>query len=230
MSNGQNPLKPEKNQLLFFNPETDNIEFGMNAMFNPISGRLSYGYGRILCVFSYMNHFGLTREGEREDNNGDTVVTYSEDGTQVHLVQSWSTTHSLCQRCVYNGNYFFQCSLGDAAPANINLLRIDPKVKLKLDTKNKFSDSYKSSKFQGSFNSNNSKGSLNNNKNINKNNIYQPEIKFEHYLNSTFRNCKLIFETLFVDYKNSGLNHSNVFYNNDFEGKLTEIWRNYLYF
>ena len=181
MSNGQNPLKPEKNQLLFFNPETDNIEFGMNAMFNPISGRLSYGYGRILCVFSYMNHFGLTREGEREDNNGDTVVTYSEDGTQVHLVQSWSTTHSLCQRCVYNGNYFFQCSLGDAAPANINLLRIDPKVKLKLDTKNKFSDSYKSSKFQGSFNSNNSKGSLNNNKNINKNNIYQPEIKFEHY-------------------------------------------------
>ena len=173
MQNGPNPLKPEKNQLLFINSESNKIEFGMNAMFNPLSGRLSYGYGRILCVFSYMNCFGLTKNGEREDNNGDTVVTYSEDGSQVHLVQSWSTTHSLCQRCVFNGKYFYECSFGDCAPANIKVMRIDPRIQLKLDVKNKKNSNLKTTKLNLSNNS-----TFNNNSNNN----YQPEIKFEHYL------------------------------------------------
>ena len=168
MQNGPNPLKPEKNQLLFINTETNKIEFGMNAMFNPLSGRLCYGYGRILCVFSYMNNFGLSKDGYREDNNGDTIVTYSEDGSQVHLVQSWSTTHSLCQRCVFNGKYFYQCSFGDCAPANIKVMRIDPKVQLKLDVSNKKYQKVNSTQF--------------NNSNYNTNNNYQPDIKFEHYL------------------------------------------------
>ena len=132
MNNGPNPLKCQSNQLLFFNNQTEKIEFGMNAMFKPFSGRIVYGQKRILLIFSYMNNFGLFKGGEREDNSGDTVVSYSEDGTQVHLVQNWSTTHSLSQRVLYNGKDFFTLSLGDAGPANVKALKIDPKIKMKL--------------------------------------------------------------------------------------------------
>ena len=111
----------------------------------------------------------MSKDGYREDNNGDTIVTYSEDGSQVHLVQSWSTTHSLCQRCVFNGQYFYECSFGDCAPANIKVMRVDPKVQLKLDVKNK-NNKIKTTQFNNST------------FNINSNNNYQPDIKFEHYL------------------------------------------------
>ena len=132
MNNGPNPLKCQNNQLLFFNNQTEKIEFGMNSMFKPFSGRVIYGQKRILLIFSYMNNFGLFKGGEREDNSGDTIVSYSEDGTEVHLVQNWSTTHSLCQRGLYNGKDFFTLSLGDAGPANVKVLKIDPKIKMKL--------------------------------------------------------------------------------------------------
>ena len=108
----------------------------MNAMFNPYSGRLSYGARRIMCIFSYMNHFGVRVGGSREDNSGDLIITYTDDGTEVNLLQNWSTTHSLTQRSYFDGKYFYTASLGDAHPANIKVLRIDPVLKVDVN-KNK---------------------------------------------------------------------------------------------
>ena len=136
MQNGSFPVEAKINQLIFFNEITKKPEFGMNAMFHPYSGRLSYGARRIMCIFSYMNHFGVRVGGSREDNSGDLIITYSDDGTEVNLVQNWSTTHSLAQRSYFNGQYFFTASLGDAHPANIKVLRIDPMLKVEVN-KNK---------------------------------------------------------------------------------------------
>ena len=138
MQNGSFPVEAKINQLIFFNDVTKKPEFGMNAMFHPYSGRLSYGARRIMCIFSYMNHFGVRVGGSREDNSGDLIITYSDDGTEVNLVQNWSTTHSLAQRSYFNGQYFFTASLGDAHPANIKVLRIDPMLKVEIN-KNKIS-------------------------------------------------------------------------------------------
>ena len=54
MQNGSFPVEAKINQLIFYNDETKKPEFGMNAMFNPYSGRLSYGARRIMVIFSYM--------------------------------------------------------------------------------------------------------------------------------------------------------------------------------
>ena len=135
MQNGPYPLKAEANQLMFFNNVTEKVEFGMNAMFSPFSGRLCYARGKILCIFSYMNNFGVL-QGVRNDNNGDTIVTYSLDGSEVNLVSAWSTTHSLKQRAIYDGKYFYTASLGDAGPANVKVMRIEPYIKSRIDISN----------------------------------------------------------------------------------------------
>ena len=135
MQNGPYPLKAEANQLMFFNNVTEKVEFGMNAMFSPFSGRLCYARGKILCIFSYMNNFGVL-QGVRNDNNGDTIITYSLDGSEVNLVSAWSTTHSLKQRAMYDGKYFYTASLGDAGPANVKVMRIEPYIKNRVDISN----------------------------------------------------------------------------------------------
>ena len=136
MQNGSYPIEAKVNQLIFYNDKTKKPEFGMNAMFHPYSGRLCYGARRIMCIFSYMNNFGVRVGGGREDNSGDLVITYSDDGTEVNLVSNWSTTHSLTQRTHFDGRYFYTASLGDAHPANIKVLRIDPMLKIDLNNKN----------------------------------------------------------------------------------------------
>ena len=166
MQNGSFPVEAKINQLIFYNDETKKPEFGMNAMFNPYSGRLSYGARRIMCIFSYMNHFGVRVGGSREDNSGDLIITYSDDGTEVNLVQNWSTTHSLTQRSYFDGQYFYTASLGDAHPANIKVLRIDPVLKIEVN-KNKIAqiNSYdKNDEFGNNFGQ-----------------IEQPEQKLDHY-------------------------------------------------
>lgn len=61
----------------------------MFAMFNPSSGRLSYGRGRIAAIFAHYNHFGLKSDGSRDDHTGDTVITFDSESTQHHLEVDW---------------------------------------------------------------------------------------------------------------------------------------------
>ena len=167
MQNGAYPIEAKINQLIFYNDKTKKPEFGMNAMFHPYSGRLCYGARRILCIFSYMNNFGVRVGGGREDNSGDLIITYSDDGTEVNLVSNWSTTHSLTQRTHFDGRYFYTAALGDAHPSNIKVLRIDPMLKIDINAKNKQNriNSYeKNDEFGENFGQ-----------------IEQPEQKLEHY-------------------------------------------------
>jgi uncharacterized protein (TIGR02145 family) len=130
MQNGAYPMRAEANQLIFIEADTEKPVFGMNAMHQPISGRLAYGDEKILVIFSYTNFFGyLSPDSERQDHLGETIITYSEDGKEVNLASNWSTSHSLTQRAIYDGRYFYTASLGDALPHNIKVVRVDPKIK-----------------------------------------------------------------------------------------------------
>ena len=164
MQNGTFPVKAQMNQLIFYNDQTKKPEFGMNAMFHPYSGRLSYGARRILCIFSYKNFFGMRQGGGREDNNGDIIISYTEDGSEVNLACPWSTTHSLTQRSFFDGRYFYTASLGDAHPANIKVVRIDPILKMTIaQNKNNKISNYGETQSQFP------------------ENIEQPDLKTEHY-------------------------------------------------
>ena len=169
MQNGSYPIEAKINQLMFYNDKTKKPEFGMNAMFHPYSGRLCYGARRIMCIFSYMNNFGVRVGGGREDNSGDLIITYSDDGTEVNLVSNWSTTHSLTQRSYFDGQYFYTASLGDAHPANIKVLRIDPMLKIDINNKSK----------KNQINSYNDEKNEEFGKNLGQ--IDQPEQKLDHY-------------------------------------------------
>lgn len=169
MQNGSFPIEAKVNQLIFYNDKTKKPEFGMNAMFHPYSGRLCYGARRIMCIFSYMNNFGVRVGGGREDNSGDLIITYSDDGTEVNLVSNWCTTHSLTQRSYFDGKYFYTAALGDAHPANIKVLRIDPILKFDINDKNN----------KNQINSYENEG--NNEFGDNFGQIEQPEQKLEHY-------------------------------------------------
>lgn len=128
MQNENNPIVASSNQLMFFDPETEKPVYGMNTMHSPVSGRISYGKGKICVIFSYYNYFG-NNKGEREDHNADTIIIFNEDGTEVNLVSNWNCTHSLTQRSAFDGKFFYTVSLGDAYPQNIKILQIDPIIK-----------------------------------------------------------------------------------------------------
>ena len=123
MQNGDNPIKAKINQFNFYNTITEKLEYGTECMFHPYSGRLAYGDGRIACIFSYKNNFGGKDKEDRIDNSADIILTYSEDGTEINLVCPWSTSHSLTQRAMFDGKYFFTTSLGDSEPHNIKIIR-----------------------------------------------------------------------------------------------------------
>ena len=124
MENGQNPRKAKINQLKFYNNLSGKLEFGTEMMFHPYSGRLVYGEGKISCIFSYKNIFsGSGNKRDKKDNSGDIILIYNEEGTEVNLVCPWSTSHSLTQRALFDGKYFFTASLGDSEPQNIKILR-----------------------------------------------------------------------------------------------------------
>ena len=135
MQNGENPFKAKINQLKFYNIITEKLEYGFEAMFHPYSGRLAYGNKRIACIFSYKNNFG-GKDENRIDNSADLIITYSEDGTEVNLVCPWSTSHSLTQRALFNGKYFFTASLGDFEPQNIKIVRFDSNLPINLEKLN----------------------------------------------------------------------------------------------
>ena len=136
MQNGDNPIKAKINQLLFYNIYKEKLEYGIEAMFHPYSGRLAYGNGRIACIFSYKNNFfGKNRE-DRIDNSADIIITYSEDGTEVNLVCPWSTSHSLTQRALFDGKYFITASLGDSDPHNIKVVIFEPTLPIHLGNYN----------------------------------------------------------------------------------------------
>lgn len=147
MQNGNLPILAQKNQLIFFdNNDNTNLNFykdnnidknispvfGMNAMHTPISGKVKFGNNKICVIFSYYNYFG-TYNGIREDHNGDTIIMYSEDGLEVNLVNNWNCSHSLTQKIIYDGKNFVTCSLGDAYPHNIKIVKIDPVSKNKIN-------------------------------------------------------------------------------------------------
>ena len=132
MQNGDNPIKAKINQFIFYNTETEKLEYGTEAMFHPYSGRLAYGKGRITCIFSYKNNFGGKNKEDRIDNSADIILTYNEDGTEVNLVCPWSTSHSLTQRAMFDGKYFYTASLGDSEPHNIKVVRFEPSLPIHL--------------------------------------------------------------------------------------------------
>ena len=122
MQNGENPIKNKINQLKFYNNFNGKQEFGTEVMFHPYSGRLVYGDRKIACIFSYKNNFGRI-DKNRKDKSGDIVLVYNEEGTEVNLVCSWSTSQSLTQRAIFDGRYFITASFGDSEPQNIKVLR-----------------------------------------------------------------------------------------------------------
>ena len=132
MQNGNNPLKAKINQFIFYNIYSEKIEYGTEIMFHPYSGRLSYGEGRIACIFSYRNNFCGKDKDDIADNSADIILTYNEEGTEVNLVCPWSTSHSLTQRALFDGKYFYTASLGDSEPHNIKVVRFEPQLPIHL--------------------------------------------------------------------------------------------------
>ena len=133
MQNGSLPINAFNDQLMFINPITVKPYHGMNAMHKPKTGKLCYGKGKILAIFSYYNYFGYSKMRDREDNNGDSILVFNEDGSDVHLASIWSTSHSLKVSTSFDGRYFYTASLGDALPQNIKLVRVDPLIQNILD-------------------------------------------------------------------------------------------------
>jgi hypothetical protein len=148
MQNGNNPLKAKINQFIFYNIYSEKIEYGTEIMFHPYSGRLSYGEGRIACIFSYRNNFCGKDKDDIADNSADIILTYNEEGTEVNLVCPWSTSHSLTQRVIFDGKYFFTASLGDSEPHNIKVVRFKPELPIHLgnyNNENELKEEYKKS-------------------------------------------------------------------------------------
>ena len=71
------------------------------------------GKGELLEFISYKNNFEEKNKEDRIDNSTDIILTYNEDGTEVNLVCPWSTSHSLTQRAMFDGKYFYTASLGN---------------------------------------------------------------------------------------------------------------------
>lgn len=121
MDNEDKPIKYNNDQLIFFKDNSGTPNFGMEAMFEPSSGKLLFAKDRIVCFFAHYNHFGNNSDGTRSDHTGDTLVTFNLSGKDEKLAFSWGASHSLSQSLVYNGDRAIMSSLGDAYPLNIRL-------------------------------------------------------------------------------------------------------------
>jgi len=53
--------------------------YGIQCMFNPHNGRLSYNNGQIGILFAHYNHFG-SQNGGRNDHTGDTLIILDDNG------------------------------------------------------------------------------------------------------------------------------------------------------
>jgi len=125
MKNGDKPNVAQADQLMFRGADGKPL-FGLNAMYNPTSGRLLFARGRLGVIFAHYNHFGMNKDGTRNDHTGDTFVSYSlTNPADVKLGWSFLTSHSLVTKMVYDGSHFVSASLGDAYPENILFARTE---------------------------------------------------------------------------------------------------------
>jgi hypothetical protein len=86
-------------------------------MFEPNSGRLAYGNGRIAAIFGHKNYFG-----SQGFHQSDTMLSFSE--TKPNDVKlAWGDVgysgHSLVQRMIFDGTSFVSAALGDAYPEGL---------------------------------------------------------------------------------------------------------------
>lgn len=68
-------------------------------------------------VFAHYNFFGYYDDGRRNVHTGDsTVFLGAEDGENLGYAFNWGSSHSLVQKVLYDGNYIYTATLGDAFP------------------------------------------------------------------------------------------------------------------
>ena len=119
------PTNYTSDQLIFFQDAKGTPAFGMNAMFDPSSGRLAMGKNRIAVHFAHYNFFGYLSDGTRNDHTGDTLFTVNMKGQDEKISFSWGASHSLTQNLFYNGDRFMSAALGDAYPMNVFFSTVD---------------------------------------------------------------------------------------------------------
>jgi len=119
INSNSTPTTANADQLIFYKDSQGDALFGLNAMFNPSSGKLALGKQRLAVIFAHYNFFGLNNDGTRNDHTGDTVVTFNLTGQDDKLAVEWGASHSLTENLIYTGEKFISASLGDAYPLNI---------------------------------------------------------------------------------------------------------------
>jgi hypothetical protein len=124
MKNGADPNSVTE-QLTFTNTDGGN-PYGMKCMHKPHNGELAVGRGRIFLTFAHYNNFKCG-ESSRDDHTGDTMITVNFEGENFMLGSSWSASHSLTQRALYDGQKFITSALGDAFPQQIKFTVQDGK-------------------------------------------------------------------------------------------------------
>jgi len=58
----------------------------------------------------------LTADGKRDDHTGDAFLTFDDKGKDIKYAYVWGTSHSIEQKLIYDGDKFYNVSLGDAWP------------------------------------------------------------------------------------------------------------------
>ena len=80
--------------------------FGMRFMYHPDSGKLIYGFERIMLIFSHYNYF-LDNGG----HTGDTTVTFDSSLNDMDFGLTWGASHSLIQSAVVDDLYLWTASI-----------------------------------------------------------------------------------------------------------------------
>ena len=130
INNGPKPVNGT-DQLKFYGRADGTLIYGMNAMFNPTSGRLIFARGRINVHFSHFNFFGYYQDGTtRSDHNGDSFVTFNLEGRNEMIGWSWGTTTSLTQSITFDGERVVTANLGASNPMTIKVNSVNVRGEL----------------------------------------------------------------------------------------------------
>lgn len=124
-NNGRNPELP-KNQILFTTADGGTY-YGMVNMYAPENGKILFSGGVFGVTFAHYNEFNTGQE-THNFHTGDTFITLDENGQNEKIGYSWSSSHSLIQSVLFNGEYFMTSALGDAYPENIKSCLVKPYV------------------------------------------------------------------------------------------------------
>jgi len=121
MNNGVDRYNRKADQIYFpVNSSTTAAKYGLNLTYNPSSGRMAYGRGRLAVVFAHYNVFSINATGYIDAHTGDTVISFNvNNASDIQLVWSWGASHSLVSRVIYDGEKFSYAALGDAYPQQI---------------------------------------------------------------------------------------------------------------